>query len=154
MAVAIDSDVDMGREDGIRSERVRNSWMSYACSQTDNLFPHGIGDTHQTLLDKRAVVYEHLDALRATENLLRQRLNHLLPIYRLPDEILARVLVYSCAAKRTVPTFPDKLMMVSRKWYSVVCSFPEIWTYPPWTHSEKCVSAFLSRAKAVPIHLD
>ncbi|KZV69767.1 hypothetical protein PENSPDRAFT_753063 [Peniophora sp. CONT] len=136
------------------SEPIQDSWMSFACSQTDHLLQQTGYNPSEGLIKSRTTLTKHLDALRATENLLRQRLNFLLPIYRLPDEVLTRIFVHACAVTHTNPPLPTKLMTVSHRWCTVVRSFPEVWAYPPLCYSPKVIDATLSRVKAAPVHLN
>ncbi|VDC00453.1 unnamed protein product [Peniophora sp. CBMAI 1063] len=133
---------------------VQKYWLDVAYSQTDQLLPLGSAETSHSLRDKRALLEKHLIALRKVEDLLRHRLNCLLPIYRLPDEILAQVLALACAATRVVPALPTRLMRVSKKWCSVIRTFPEVWAHPPLYHSENAVIESLSRSKAALINLN
>ncbi|VDB91489.1 unnamed protein product [Peniophora sp. CBMAI 1063] len=135
------------------SEHIQDSWMSFLYSQIDNRLVRDVPNSSLDISDKRMILSKHLASVRTAENLLCQHLNFLLPVYRLPDEILAHIMKYACSEDASLPYLPTRLMSVSRRWCAVVRSFAEIWAYPPIPDSQACIEAALSRDRSVPLHL-
>ncbi|VDB95882.1 unnamed protein product [Peniophora sp. CBMAI 1063] len=134
------------------SESVRDAWIGFLCSQTDHLLPQ-FAVCPLDLAKARGVLEEHLAAVRVAENLLYQRFNTMLPVHRLPDELLAHIMVYTCAADESSCYLPVKLMTVCQRWYTVVTSFPEVWGSPPPRFTERGIQSILSRSKSTPLHI-
>ncbi|KAG8914189.1 hypothetical protein FRC02_005078, partial [Tulasnella sp. 418] len=81
---------------------------------------------------------------------IRRQINELLPIYKLPDELLQQIFLDACGIGYRGAT---KLAAVSWRWRSVSTSYARLWNY---LHSDLDIEAtkmMIQRSKTVPLDL-
>ncbi|KAG8905526.1 hypothetical protein FRC00_013206 [Tulasnella sp. 408] len=83
---------------------------------------------------------------------LRRQRNALLPINRLPPELLAGILLESVNNRRPRIWALQELAQVTWRWWQIVKAEPQFWTYicPPL----ECVELQIRKAGVLPLHLD
>ncbi|KAG8938242.1 hypothetical protein FRC03_007481, partial [Tulasnella sp. 419] len=81
---------------------------------------------------------------------IRHQINELLPIYKLPDELLQQIFLDACGIGYRGAT---KLAAVSWRWRSVSTSYARLWNY---LHSDldiEAIKMMIQRSKTVPLDL-
>ncbi|KAI0040243.1 hypothetical protein FA95DRAFT_1611954 [Auriscalpium vulgare] len=102
------------------------------------------------------------EALEAASLALRQRHNTLLPVTRLPPEILATVFTCLFAHEHTCwsPALESSLNFrlpvthVCRRWRQVALEHSSLWADIDLEFSPDCVATFLARARSSPLFID
>ncbi|KAI0031648.1 hypothetical protein K488DRAFT_71248 [Vararia minispora EC-137] len=99
----------------------------------------------------------HLHALKDVELCIRQHMNIVAPINRLPDELLARIFVFVCSSDERAGTrgtlAPFNLLRVSRCWHSVASSFATVWSRPRLSLGRDALAVMIARSRAAPLHI-
>ncbi|KAI0051086.1 hypothetical protein FA95DRAFT_1676207 [Auriscalpium vulgare] len=105
--------------------------------------------------DLRRAYGEREGILEAALLALRRRRNALLPIARIPPEILT--MIFLCADKASRPKFSMPscvaLSHVCQHWRAVAIEQSSLWASIPLTFGHQCAVTFLARAKNAPLSI-
>ncbi|KAG8952842.1 hypothetical protein FRC03_012006, partial [Tulasnella sp. 419] len=86
---------------------------------------------------------------------IHRQINQLLPIYKLPDELLQQIFLGACELEYAVSRYRSstRLAAVSRRWRSVATSYARLWNF---LHSEtnlEAIKLMLQRCTSAPLDL-
>ncbi|KAG8927287.1 hypothetical protein FRC02_008322 [Tulasnella sp. 418] len=80
---------------------------------------------------------------------MRRQINELLPIHKLPNELLAEVFLEACDGHRA----PTRLAAVASRWRSIVISYPRLWHYLNSDSDIRSTNLTLQRSGSTPLDL-
>ncbi|KAG8925529.1 hypothetical protein FRC02_009608 [Tulasnella sp. 418] len=86
---------------------------------------------------------------------VRRQINKLLPIDRLPDELLQQIFFDACIEPIGAPRYraPTKLAAVSSRWRLVAISYTQLWSSLHSDLDAKVTTLMLQRSKSAPLDL-
>ena len=86
---------------------------------------------------------------------LRTFRNSLVPINRIPPEIITSIIAYRVAPAPDLGQYQvlSTLAAVCRYWRNAICSFPSLWTNISDVYSPQLRKVILERSKAAPLHV-
>ncbi|KAG8925527.1 hypothetical protein FRC02_009606 [Tulasnella sp. 418] len=86
---------------------------------------------------------------------VRRQFNKLLPISKLPDELLQEIFLYACVASDGLARYrtPTILAAVSSRWRSVAIWYPQLWNSMHSDLGVEFTKLMLQRSKSAPVDL-
>ncbi|KAG8952844.1 hypothetical protein FRC03_012008 [Tulasnella sp. 419] len=86
---------------------------------------------------------------------IRRQMNELLPISKLPNELLQQIFLYTCRVVYRFPSYraPTNLAAVSWRWRSVTITYPQLWSSLHSDLGAEVTRLMLQRSKSAPLDL-